>query len=73
MFPEHPLLCVFGQNLEVPYMLPEDAICDYLFYSDVFLQNDQLVSFFSPTSFRVFVQAAKNYSRSQFGFSFHPE
>lgn len=71
MFLKRPLLCVFGQNLDVWHMIPDDDVCDYAFYTEVFLVGDKLVGYFSPTSFTVFVEAARNYSSTQFGFSFH--
>lgn len=66
-------MCVFGINLNLWIMIPDDGLCDYIFYTEVYMRESELMAYYSPTSFSVFVESANNYNRSLFGFSFHPE
>lgn len=69
----HPLVCVMGEYTDMINMIPQDDLCDYLFYAEVVLHDKALKAFASPISFGVFLQAVGSYTRTAFGVSFRPE
>lgn len=69
----NPLLCVMGERMAIPNMVPDDGVCDYMFYSDVILRNNSIRAYANPASFATFLEVSKNFTKTMLGFSFHPE
>ncbi|XP_065292716.1 uncharacterized protein [Dermacentor albipictus] len=68
MLPE--LLCTVGDLAVLPAMYPYDGMCDYIFYTNVYIYNGQLTSTRVLRSFELFKAKTKKYSQTKGGVSF---
>lgn len=67
-----PLMCVLDQFAVLQAMVPDDGLCDYIFYTEVFLEVSvrRLLPVLDRASFEIFVDASNSYTKTRFGFSF---
>ncbi|XP_075556801.1 uncharacterized protein LOC142588867 [Dermacentor variabilis] len=64
------LLCTVGDLAVLPAMYPTDGLCDYVFYTNVYIYNGQLTSTRVLRSFELFKATTKKYSKTEGGVSF---
>ncbi|KAL1474398.1 hypothetical protein MTO96_038007 [Rhipicephalus appendiculatus] len=74
--PKSPYLlaCTVGQMAVLPLMLPEDGLCDIVFYTDMFFnsQNNNIEPVYGNTTFQLVRDRIKSFSTTTFGLSMYP-
>ncbi|KAK8772263.1 hypothetical protein V5799_024493 [Amblyomma americanum] len=65
-----PLVCAVSNQYTQSVVLPDDGVCDFIFYDSLYKGNSNI--FTEPLSPDVsfFVQDGKNYTHTELGFSF---
>ncbi|KAG0432966.1 hypothetical protein HPB47_020353 [Ixodes persulcatus] len=63
------LLCTFGAAGVVSAMMPDDGICDVIFYTHGFDRNDTFLGTGDEMAYGVFLEAARNFTQTTFGVS----
>lgn len=73
-FTRWPLLCTIGSRAVLPAQYPPDGLCDFMFYTHVFLDEErsQIMST-SNDSFEVFAAMAVASNRTYYGISFNTD
>ncbi|XP_077489263.1 uncharacterized protein LOC144100099 [Amblyomma americanum] len=70
--PERPMVCTVGTNLRTPLMIPEDGLCDYLFYDSIFKDNRNVLV--NPKGFendmKIFAGNYRKFKQTAFGIGF---
>ncbi|XP_077523516.1 uncharacterized protein LOC144134482 [Amblyomma americanum] len=65
------LVCTVGFSTVEASMYPPDRFCDYLYYTNVVIVGDSLQGAEEQTSWKMFQEQAKTYSRVELGVAFH--
>ncbi|XP_077489261.1 uncharacterized protein LOC144100098 [Amblyomma americanum] len=69
---ERPMVCTIGSKLSSGAMLPDDGLCDYIFYDSIYKNRRNLL--LDPNNFgndlRIFLDSYNTYRTTAFGIAF---